>query len=376
MQVPLFQIFWNDSDIEKIRDVIRRGMFWTTGPDVERFEKAICDYTGAGYCTTFNSGTSALHAGLLAHGIRAGDEVIVPSFTFIATANAPLMVGAKPVFADIQRENMGMDPEDVQEKITKNTRAIIPVHYGGCPCSIEAIREIAADHDLLLFEDAAEAFGARVQDKGVGTFGDLAMFSFCQNKIITTGEGGAIVTDSKDLDERLKLIRSHGRQEHGNYFSSSECADYVSLGFNFRMPDILAGLGLSQLENVDRVIEMRRHCAECYRQELSGIRQIEVPETPPGSIHVYQLFSILINGGGITRDDVIRRLQGFNIASKVYFSPVHLTHFYRDAFGYAGGELPVTEEVAGKILSLPMYPTLQRHEIAYIAGVLRNMVGC
>jgi len=375
VQVPLFQIFWNDGDIEKIGDVIKRGMFWTTGPDVERFERAICDYIGAGYCTTFNSGTSALHAGLLAHGIRGGDEVIVPSFTFIATANAPLMVGAKPVFADINRENLGLDPEDVQERITEKTKAIIPVHYGGCPCSIEALREIAADHNLLLFEDAAEAFGAGVRGARVGTFGDLAMFSFCQNKVITTGEGGAIVTDSKDLDERLRLIRSHGRQEHGNYFSSSECADYVGLGFNFRMPDILAGLGLSQLENVDKIIGMRRRCAECYRQELSGISWIEVPETPPGDFNVYQLFSVLVDGAGMTRDDVIKRLQDFNIASKVYFSPVHLTRYYRDTFGYAGGELPVTEEIAGKVLSLPMYPTLQRPEIAYIAHVLRNMGG-
>ncbi len=261
MQVPLFQIFWNDDDIDRIRDVIRRGMFWTTGPDVERFERAIGDYIGVKYCTTFNSGTSALHAGLLANRIHAGDEVIVPSFTFIATANAPLMVGAKPIFADIKREDLGLDPEDVQEKITRNTRAILPVHYGGCPCSIEALREIATDHNLLLFEDAAEAFGARVRGTGVGTFGDLAMFSFCQNKIITTGEGGAIVTDSKDLDERLRLIRSHGRQEQGNYFSSTECGDYVALGFNFRMPDILACLGLSQLESVDKIIEMRRRCA-------------------------------------------------------------------------------------------------------------------
>lgn len=373
MQIPLFQIFWDDGDFEEIRDIIRRGMFWTTGPDVERFEKAICDYIGAGYCTTFNSGTSALHAGLLAHGIGAGDEVIVPSFTFVATANAPLMVGAKPVFADIKKGDLGLDPEDVQKKITRNTKAIIPVHYGGCPCSIEAMREIATDHHLLLFEDAAEAFGARVQGTGVGTFGDLTMFSFCQNKIITTGEGGAVVTDSEDIDRRLRLIRSHGRQEQGNYFSTAKCADYVSLGFNFRMPDILAGLGLSQLKKIDKIIEMRRYCAECYRRELSGVSYIKIPDVPLGNFSVYQLFSVMIHGTGVARDDVIKRLEDSGIASKVYFSPVHLTRYYRDIFGYTGGELPVTEEISGKILSLPMYPTLQRHEIAYITRVLRDL---
>ena len=173
---------------------------------------------------TFNSGTSALHALLLSYGIGPGDEVIVPSFTFIATANAPKFVGAKPVFADIEDITFGLDPRAVEAKITPKTKAIIPVHYGGFPCKIRELKKIADDHGIMLIEDAAEAFGASVKGKMVGTFGDSAIMSFCQNKIITTGEGGAVVTDNKELYERMKLIRSHGRPDTVDYFSTDRCS--------------------------------------------------------------------------------------------------------------------------------------------------------
>ena len=204
--IPLFKMYWDEDDVTSVSDAIRSGMNWAVGPDVSAFEEEIAAYIGTDYCLTFNSGTSALHAVLIAHGIGPDDEVIVPSFTFIATANAPQFVGAKPVFADIEETTWGLDPADVLQRIAPKTRAIIPVHYGGCPCRIQELREIADDHDLILIEDAAEAFGASVGNKKVGTFGDSAMMSFCQNKIITTGDGGAIVTDSRDLYEKMKLI--------------------------------------------------------------------------------------------------------------------------------------------------------------------------
>ena len=218
-------------------------MNWAAGPDVQAFEQEIAQYIGTKYALTFSSGTSALHAVLMAHSIGRNDEVIVPSFTFIATANSPLFVGAKPVFADIENKTYGLDPVDVNEKITKKTRAIMPIHYGGCPCRIKELREIADDNNLILIEDAAESFGAKIQDQKVGTFGESAMMSFCQNKIITTGEGGAIVTNSRDVYERMKLIRSHGRLETADYFSTTETMDYITLGFNFRISSITAALG-------------------------------------------------------------------------------------------------------------------------------------
>ncbi len=209
--IPLFKMYWDQDDIDAVDRAIRSGMNWAVGSNVTQFENELADYIGTKYCLTFNSGTSALHAGLIAHGICSGDEVIVPSFTFIATANAPKFVGAKPVFADIEESTLGLSPESVIENITPKTKAIIPIHYGGCPCRIRELREIADDHNLVLIEDAAEAFGASIEGKRVGSYGDSAMLSFCQNKVITTGEGGALVTNSRDLYEKVKLVRSHGR---------------------------------------------------------------------------------------------------------------------------------------------------------------------
>ena len=188
--------------------VIESGMNWADGPLIEDFEREIISYMGSKYAISFNNGTSALHAILLAHGIKPDDEIIVPSFTFISTANSCLFVGAKPVFTEIENTFMGLDPEDVKNKITKKTKVIIPVHFGGCPCRIKELKEIAEDNHLLLIEDNAESMGATVKSKKVGTFGDSAILSFCQNKIISTGEGGAVLTDSKKIAEKLKLLRS------------------------------------------------------------------------------------------------------------------------------------------------------------------------
>ena len=363
-KIPLFKTYWDEEDIKSVTNVIKRGSYWATGPEIQEFEKKIAEYVGTKYAVTSNSGTSALHALLLAYDIKGGDEVIVPSFTFISTANAPLFVGAKPVFAEIEDETYGLDPEDVKERITSKTKAIIPIHYGGCPCLIRELREIAEDYNLLVIEDAAESLGARIKDKKVGTFGDSAMLSFCQNKVITTGEGGAIVTDSKDIYEKLKLIRSHGRLETQDYFSSTGYMDYVALGYNFRMSTMVAALGLSQLKKIDKIIQMRRDIAEYLTEELPKIKEITLPIPPHEYFHVYQMYATMINEN--LRDDLMIYLSEKGIMTKVYFPPVHLTHFYRKEFGYRGGELPITEEVCNHVLALPMYPTLTEKEIDYI----------
>jgi len=292
----------------------------------------------------------------------------VPSFTFIATANAPQFVGAKPVFADIEETTYGLDPADVVQRITPKTRAIMPVHYGGCPCRIQELREIADDHDLILIEDAAEAFGAAVSDKKVGTFGDSAMMSFCQNKIITTGDGGAIVTDSRDLYEKMKLIRSHGRLETADYFSTTPVMDYVSLGYNFRMSNITAALGRSQLRKVQDIIRMRRADAAYYLERLKReVPDCVVPEVPSDYYHVYQLFSIRVP----ERDSLMRSLEDKGIMSKIYFSPVHQTYFYQNELKYSCN-LPNTEEISGDILSLPFYPGISREEIDFVVESIKE----
>jgi perosamine synthetase len=369
---PLFKTYWDEEDLKSITNVITRGSYWANGPEIQVFENKIAKYVGTKYAATFNSGTSALHALLLAYDIKQGDEIIVPSFTFISTANAPLFVGAKPVFAEIEDGTYGLDPEDVEERITNKTKAILPIHYGGCPCLIRELKEIAEDHNLLLIEDAAESLGAKIKDKKVGTFGDSAMLSFCQNKVISTGEGGAIVTDSKEICEKLKLIKSHGRLETEDYFSTTGYMDYVALGYNFRMSTMVAALGVSQLKKADAIIKMRRDKAEYMTKKLSKIKEIILPIPPHDYFHVYQMYAIKINGN--LRDGLMKHLSENGIMTKVYFPPIHLTHFYRTEFGHKDGELPITEKISDQILSLPLYPTLTESEIDYIAEKIEGFL--
>jgi len=372
-RIPLFKIYWDEDCIKEVTEVIRSSMYWAKGPKVEEFERAISEYIGVKYAVTFNSGTSALHAILLAYGIGKNDEVIVPSFTFIATANAALFVNAKPVFADIDEETLGLDPNDVNEKITDKTRAIISVHYGGCPSRVKELREIADENKVLLIEDAAEAFGARIGDEKVGSFGDSSILSFCQNKIITTGEGGAVVTNDKKIYGKLKLIRSHGRLEEQEYFTSTSSGEYITLGYNWRLSNILAALGLVQIRKTDKIIEMRRERASLITAGLSSIKNIILPNPPPNYFHVYQLYTIRVKHN--LRDVLMRYLAEKGIMSKVYFHPVHLTRFYRDIFGFKGGELPVTERLYKEVLSLPIYPTLTTEEINYIINNIKSFFG-
>ena len=366
-KIPLFKMYWDEEDIRLVNEVIRSGTGWATGSKIAEFEREITEYIGSNYCLTFNSGTSALHAALIAHGVEKGDEVIVPSFTFISTANAPLFVEARPVFADIEEKTYGIDPNDVLEKITKRTRAIIPVHYAGCPCDIRALSDITEDHNLVLIEDCAEAFGAESNDSKVGTFGDSGMFSFCQNKIITTGEGGAIVTDSRELYEKMQLIRSHGRSEScSNYFSTSANLDYITLGYNFRMSTISAALGIAQLKKVGTIFNLRQILAARYLMRLHElVPEITVPKVPGGSSHAYQLFSVIAPD----RDNLIKYLDKQGIMSKVYFSPVHLSEFYKNELRYRCN-LPITEKVSNSIISLPFYPSMLSEDISCVVNTI------
>ena len=231
---------------------------------------------------------------------------------------------------------------------------------------IEELRETARKHNLLLIEDAAESLGATVDGKKVGSFGNAAILSFCSNKVITTGEGGAVVTDSVDICEKLKLIRSHGRAETANYFSSTDYMDYIALGYNFRMSDITAALGIAQLKKIDTVIEMRRRNAEMLSARLSRNAEIEVPRPPDDFFHVYQMYTVRVNKGKERRDALSVYLAKQGIMTKVYFHPVHQSHFYKSELGYKC-DLPITESLSRQVLTLPMYPALTEQEIDSIA---------
>jgi perosamine synthetase len=374
-KIPLFKMYWDTQDIRAVTKVIKRGSYWTMGPEIQTLEENISSFIGKKYGISFNSGTSALHATLLAYSIKHGDEVIVPSFTFIATANVVVLTGATPVFADIETQSYALDPEDVNEKITSKTKAIIPIHYGGGPCkNIKALREIAEDHHLVLLEDAAESLGAKIHNKHVGTFSDAAMFSFCQNKVITAGEGGMVVTDSKNVAEKLQLIRSHGRVESKEgYFATTQELDYIQAGYNYRLPSINAALILSQFKKFNTIIRMRREKAAYYTKKISKIQDIRTPAESKGEYHVYQLYTMELPDKK-TRDHLQQFLTNAKIMTKVYFEPIHLKTYYTKEFNYEKNDLPITENMAEKVLTLPLYPSLTKKEMDYIISTIEK--GC
>jgi perosamine synthetase len=349
--IPMFKMDWETEDIKAIEKVITRGNNWTISGEVNELENAISKYVGVKYGVAFNSGTSALHALMLAYGIRPGDEVIVPSFTFIATANCVLFVGAKPVFADIEDEYYGLDPIDVEQKITKKTKAIIPVHYGGGPCRIKELKRIAKKHNLILIEDACESLGAVYDYKMVGSFGDSAVFSFCQNKIITAGEGGLVTTNNKKLAEKLRQIADHGKVN----------GEFVSLGYNWRMSNLTASIVLSQFKRIEDIISQRIDNVRYLNKRLY------FTEEPITNIrNVFQLYTIRF---GTDRDKIQKLLTKNGIGNKVYFEPVHLSPFYK-SLGYKEGELPMTEQLSKEVITLPMYASLSRKDMDYISNII------
>ncbi|MEX0764796.1 MAG: DegT/DnrJ/EryC1/StrS family aminotransferase [Nitrosopumilaceae archaeon] len=364
-KIPLYKVMVDKEDEIAVLKVLKRGMDWALGPEIEQFEKILAEYVGSTYCLAFNSGTSALHAALLAKGTKPTEEVIVPSFTFISTTNSVLMVNGIPHFVDIEDKTLGLDPILVKKSLSKRTRTVIAVHYAGLPCEIEQISKITKSRRIFLIEDAAEALGAKINRRMVGTFGDLAIFSFAANKVVTTGEGGAIVTNSKDMFQRLKLLRSHGRIDAQNYFSSLSTPDYVTLGFNWRMSSMTAALGISQLNKIEKLIKMRRNNAKYMTSRLRKLKEIKTPFEPPNLRHVYQLYSIQLPNSDL-RNALMEFLKEKGIMTKVFFSPIHKTTYYRKLKWIKKNSLKITENISQRILSLPMYPGLKREEMDYI----------
>jgi len=366
-KIPLYKIYTDDEDIQAVNRVLRRGSQWAIGPEIEEFENSIKDYVGTDYCVAVNSGTSALHAVLLAYGISNNDEVILPSFSFISTANSILFVNAKPVFSDIESEHFGLDPDLINKNISSKTKAIMPMDYAGQSCKIFEIRQIATENKLILIEDAAEGLGSSVKGKKVGSLADSAIFSFTGNKVLTIGEGGAIVTNSKEVYEKLKLIRSHGRLDKINYFENTKIPNYVEIGYNWRLPTISAALGISQMQKLDKIIKMRQNHAKYFSAALSKHSEIITPSSQNDFEHIFQMYTIKLKNKKI-RDSLQNFLTKKRIFSKIYFPPIHLTYFYRKKFGTKYGMLPVTEKISNQILTLPIYPNMTKDEKHYITN--------
>ena len=373
MNIPLFKISTDERDVEAVTKVIRRGNNWANGPEIEELEHMTADYVGVNYAVAFNSGTSALHAALLAIGIGKDhwgerDRVVVPSMTFPATANVVLAVDAKPIFCDIEEETYGLDYDSLQEigKWAKIS-CIMPVDVGGCIC-----RDAGkiAEHMLsaTVIEDAAESLGATAEGVNAGAFGDMAMFSLCAPKIITSGEGGLLTVDDVNVRDRLIRIRDHGNP------------DRKTLGYNWRMSSMTASLAKSQLGRIEEMIEKRRWNAE-YLRDLLTIPQarmygfgvdkgkLTLPTAPTGFRHIYQMFTIRVQEKD--RDPLLDYLHRNGIGAKVYFPPVHLMPLYRK-LGWKEGDLPITERVAKEVITLPMYPDLTVMEMDYMAYTIEK----
>jgi len=364
-KIPLYKIYTDDEDLNLITKIVKRGTQWAIGPEIEEFEQALKNYIGCEYCVTLNSGTSALHATLLAYELGEDNEIIVPSFSFIATANSVLYVNATPVFADIEEETFGLDPKLLSSKISEKTKAIIPMDYGGLSCKIFEINDIAKSSNLVVIDDAAEALGTSIRNKKVGSIADSSIFSFCGNKVLTTGEGGAVVTNSKEISDKVKLIRSHGRVDTSSYFDNTSESTYTSLGYNWRMSSITASLGISQLSKLDKIIKKRQENANFFSSKLSKFKQIQVPNPPPDSNHIYQMYTIRLKDKK-TRDSLKQHLEKKKIFSKVYFNPIHLTTYYKEKFGLEPNSLPITETIAEQVLTLPLYPNMTTEEKTYL----------
>ena len=364
-KIPLYKIFTDDEDIKLITNIVKRGNNWALGPEIEELEKKLANYVGVDYCLTLNSGTSALHASLLSNGVGNSDEILVPSFSFISTANAALFVNSKPVFVDIEEETFGMNPELIEQNISNKTKAIIPMDYGGQSCKIFEIKEKADKNNLILIEDAAESLGSKIKGSKVGSVSDIAIFSFCGNKVLTTGEGGAIVTNSKEKFEKIKLIRSHGRIDEGNYFSNPNIANYYDIGYNWRMSSLTASLGISQLDKLEKIISMRQKNAEYISTRISKWNQIRTPKSTNENENIFQMYTIRLKNKNI-RDELQKFLLEKRIFSKIYFTPIHLSKFYMNKVGTKKGDLPVTEKVSDQVLTLPLYPNMEKEEMDYI----------
>lgn len=369
-RIPLYKIDTDESDVDAIAKVIRRKMYWTGGPLVGQLESQVASYVGCKHGIAFNSGTSGLFAISEALKLQPNDEVIVPSFTFISTCNSVAAKGAKPIFAEIEPKYYGLDPKDVKARITDKTKAIYAVHYAGGACRIAELAEIASDAGVYLVEDAAESLGCQINGRKVGSYGSCAMFSFCGNKVVTTGEGGLVVTNDSEMAEKMSLIRSHGRFDNGQYFDSSDSFDYLLLGHNWRMSDITAALGISQFGRLSTIIEKRRSAARLYDELLQDLPVI-TPEAIPNTRHIYQMYSVLFRSNK-DRESARNELERAGIMSKVYFDCVHLTSFYRQKFLTKEGQLPVTEDISNRILTLPLYPDMKPNDVETVCSRIQS----
>lgn len=362
----------DEDDIQAVLETLHSHNL-TQGPKISEFEQAIADYVGAKYAVAFCNGTAALHGACFAAGIGEGDEVITTPITFAASANCVRYVGGTVVFGDIDAETYNLSPAEIERNITSKTKAIIPVDFTGQPADMDAINEIAKKYNLVVIEDGAHSLGAKYKGRKVGTLADMTMFSFHPVKPITTAEGGIIVTDNEEYHQKLLRFRSHGIEktpfslEQGDWYY-----EMTDLGYNYRMTDLQAALGLSQLKKIDSFIERRREIVELYNEAFFDSSKITVPKQLDGAESGWHLYMIQLDET-INRKEVFVNMRKQNIGVHVHYIPVYW-HPYYQQLGYTKGICPIAEKWYEKALTLPIHPSLRDGEVDYIISSLISIL--
>ncbi|MCD6476847.1 MAG: UDP-4-amino-4,6-dideoxy-N-acetyl-beta-L-altrosamine transaminase [Candidatus Aenigmarchaeota archaeon] len=367
--LPFSQPLIEKDEIDEVIDTLKSGWL-TMGKKTIEFEKLISEYIGCKYAIVVNSCTAALHLSLLALNIGPGDEVITSPYTFASTGNMIIQTGAKPIFVDIKKDTYNIDPEKIREAITPKTKAIIPMHFAGQACDMKEIQKIAKEYDLHIIEDAAHAIGAEYNNKKIGSESELCCFSFYPIKNITTGEGGAIVTNNDKFVDRLKKLRLHGiskdawkRYDMGNwYYEIEEC------GWKYNITDIQSAIGIHQIKKLNNFIRIRNSYAKMYNDAFSDL-DVTIPFKKKNVKHAYHLYALLVNN----RDKFIEKMKKKNIYCTVNFIPLHLHPLYKK-LGYKEGDFPIAEFIYKKEVSLPLYPKMTKDDITRVIQAVREIV--
>lgn len=356
------------AEIRRAVKVLKSGHL-AQGEEVRELERAFASYCGTRYAVAVNSGTAAIHAGLYAFGVGEGDEVITSPFSFIASVSPILIQGARVVFADIRESDFCLDPESVDNHVSKNTKVIIPIDLYGRVYDHPAIAAIARKNNLRILEDACQAIGAHIRGRKAGTFGDAAAFSLYATKNITCGEGGVLTTNDRAIADRARMFRNHGQPEGKRY-------EYVDIGYNYRMTDIQAAIAIEQLKKVDRVNVQRIRNAQLLSTMLGTNEALVVPQVPEGMEHVFHQYTIRLKGPlAARRDGLVKYLHDRGISVGIYYPrPLHLSPVF-SRLGYRAGDCPVAERIAGEVVSIPVHPGLTQKDVSYIAESILEYVG-
>lgn len=364
-KIQIAKPYIDDKDIEGVVEVLKSGWL-SLGPKYKKFEQNFAKLVGVKYACTVSSGTAALHLGVRALGLKSGDEVITSPFSFVASSNVLLYEGIKPVFVDIEETTFNIDPSKIEQEITKKTKAILPIHIFGQSAEMDPIMQIAKKYNLKILEDSCESLGATYKGKMVGTLGDIGTYAFYPNKQMTTGEGGMIVTNSKEYYDLCDSMRNQGRGKSGDWLR------HERVGFNYRIDEMSASLGITQLEKIDWMIKKKREIVSWYNDALSTADEVEVPVERPNGIHSWFVYVVRIKNG--KRNRLMDKLGNWGIQTKPYLPVIHLQPFMRKMFGYKQGDFPIAEKIAEETLALPLYIGLTRKDVEYISDKMKRIL--